>query len=140
MTLITDSSSRFEALPEFRCKELLAAHSAGRVAWLAPDGPCVLPVTYAYHNGEIVFRTSTRGVLSTLAHRCRVAFEIDDIDEDRGEGWNVLVRGASAQVVHRYQQIRLWQEGPVPWASGPRTLFIAISPERITGRLVRAHA
>src|SRR6476469_5189876 len=93
MTTPSDGhTSHFEAIPESRCKELLAAHTAGRVGWNAPDGPEILPVTYAYRNDEIVFRTSPHGVLSSLERRMRVAFEIDEIDEDGQTGWNVLVR------------------------------------------------
>ena len=127
----------FEALPEVRCKELLARHTAGRVGWNAPDGPHILPVTYAYHNTQIVFRTSPHGVLSTLERRTRVAFEIDDIDEEASSGWNVLVRGSAEGVTQSYTLASLWKEGPVPWASGVRTLFIAITPRTITGRAVR---
>jgi hypothetical protein len=84
------------------------------------------------------FRTSPHGELSCLARHTRVAFEIDEIDEKRTIGWNVLVLGSAEQVIGRYPLTTLWKEGPVPWASGVRTLFIAITPERITGRLVRA--
>ena len=108
----------FEALPEVRCKELLARHTAGRVGWNAPDGPHILPVTYAYHNTQIVFRTSAHGVLSSLERRTRVAFEIDDIDEEASSGWNVLVRGSAEGVTQSYTLASLWKEGPLPWASG----------------------
>ena len=32
-------TSHFEMIPESRCKELLAVHTAGRIGWDAPDGP-----------------------------------------------------------------------------------------------------
>ena len=126
----------FEALPEVRCKELLARHTAGRVGWNAPDGPHILPVTYAYHNTQIVFRTSAHGVLAALERRTPVAFEIDEIDEDTTSGWNVVVRGSAQAVTRSYELASLWREGPVPWAQGVRTLFIAITPRTITGRAV----
>jgi uncharacterized protein len=131
-------TSHFEAIPESRCKELLAAHTAGRVGWSAPDGPVILPVTYSYYNTQIVFRTSPHGALSSLERRTRVAFEIDEVDEQGMSGWNVLVRGTAQGVTNRYNLTSLWKDGPVPWAAGVRTLFIAITPERITGRAVRA--
>ena len=132
------STSHFEVISESRCKELLAVHTAGRIGWNAPDGPEILPVTYAYHNNEIVFRTSPHGVLSSLERRMRVAFEIDEIHEDIQTGWNVLVRGTARGVTNRYNLTTLWKNGPVPWASGVRNIFIAITPERISGRVVRA--
>lgn len=138
MTSSTDRySSHFEALPEVRCKELLAQHTAGRIGWNAADGPHILPVTYAYYNSQIVFRTSPHGVLSALERRTPVAFEIDEIDEAACAGWNVLVRGSAEAVTHRYELASLWREGPVPWAQGVRTVFIAITPRTIAGRAVR---
>ena len=41
-------------------------------------------------------------------------------------------------MTQQYTLSTLWKEGPVPWASGTRNLFIAITPESITGRAVRA--
>jgi hypothetical protein len=46
-------------------------------------------VTYTYYAKTIVFRTSPYGVLSSLERHTRVAFEIDDIDEERESGWSV---------------------------------------------------
>lgn len=133
-------SGHFQAIPRDRCEELLTSHSAGRVAWNAYDGPEVLPVTYGMSNGQIVFRTSPYGVLSQLAQqRCRVAFEIDEVDHEHGTGWSVVVRGTAEGVVHSHDVARLWQlEGVVPWAAGTRNLFVAITPTTITRRTVKA--
>jgi hypothetical protein len=43
----------------------------------------------------------------------------------------------AVRVTDDYEQTTLWRKGPTPWAGGPRTMFIAITPERITGRAVR---
>jgi nitroimidazol reductase NimA-like FMN-containing flavoprotein (pyridoxamine 5'-phosphate oxidase superfamily) len=104
----------------------------------APAGPQILPVTYAYYAKTIVFRTSPYGVLSSLGRHTRVAFEIDDIDEERESGWSVLVLGSAERVTREYTLTSLWKDGPVPWAEGTRNLFIMITPETITGRAVRA--
>jgi hypothetical protein len=47
------------------------------------------------------------------------------------------VLGAAERVTRDHTLMRLWQEGPVPWASGTRNLFIMITPETISGRTVR---
>ena len=131
--------SSFQELSAAQCQELLASHTAGRVAWNAPDGPQVLPVNYALYAGDVVFRTSPYGVLSQLRQRTNVAFEIDDIDDEQGTGWSVVVRGNAQAVVQAAPLSRLWSsEAVVPWASGTRTLFIAITPKTVTGRIVRA--
>jgi nitroimidazol reductase NimA-like FMN-containing flavoprotein (pyridoxamine 5'-phosphate oxidase superfamily) len=133
------SSTHFHELTRARCDELLDTHHAGRVAWNAPDGPMVLPVTYAMYIGNIVFRTSPYGVLSALADRTNVAFEIDEIDQDAGTGWSVLARGRAEAVVGSYDLVTLWQmDGVVPWATGTRNLFVSITPRSITGRAVKA--
>lgn len=131
---------RFQEIGRRRCEELLAEHSMGRVAWNADDGPELLPVTYAMTSGEVVFRTSPYGALSQLAKEpCRVAFEIDDIDPERGSGWSVLVRGTSRGIVQPQELVKMWTvDGIVPWASGIRNVFIAITPRSISGRAVRA--
>jgi nitroimidazol reductase NimA-like FMN-containing flavoprotein (pyridoxamine 5'-phosphate oxidase superfamily) len=130
--------SNFAELSLSECEKLLAEHSVGRVGLSAPTGPQILPVTYAYYGKTVVFRTSPYGVLSSLERHTRVAFEIDDIDEERKSGWSVLVLGSAERVTQQYTLSTLWKEGPVPWASGTRNLFIAITPDSITGRSVGA--
>lgn len=141
MSEVTEKSrptSNFSELSRSECERLLAEHSVGRVGLSAPTGPQILPVTYAYYGKTVVFRTSPYGVLSSLERHTRVAFEIDDIDEERESGWSVLVLGSAERVTQQYTLSTLWKEGPVPWASGTRNLFIAITPDSITGRSVRA--
>ena len=131
-------TSHFADLSRSECEKLLAEHSIGRVGITAPTGPQILPVTYAYYGKTVVFRTSPYGVLSSLERHTRVAFEIDDIDEERESGWSVLVLGSAERVTQEYTLTTLWKTGPVPWASGTRNLFIAITPDSITGRSVRS--
>jgi nitroimidazol reductase NimA-like FMN-containing flavoprotein (pyridoxamine 5'-phosphate oxidase superfamily) len=133
------SSDRFRSLDEAECRELLAARHAGRVAWNAPDGPQVLPITYRMYAGRVVFRTSPYGVISQLVRRTKVAFEIDEIDEVARVGWSVVVRGWAEAVKHDYDLETLWRtETDVPWATGNRNLYIEIAPANISGRAVRA--
>ena len=123
------STSHFHELARARCDELLATHRAGRVAWSGPDGPMILPVTYGIYNGDVVFRTSPYGALSALVDRTNVAFEIDEVDQEAGTGWSVLVCGWAHAVVGSYDLVTLWQmDGVVPWATGTRNLFISITP------------
>jgi uncharacterized protein len=131
-------SGRFAALSEAECRELLQQHTVGRVGWQAPDGPSILPVNYAFRENTVYFRTMAYGELASLARRSRVAFEVDGIDEASGSGWSVLVRGSTEGVTPSWTLTSLWAEGPVPWAGGNRTLFIAITPTSITGRRVQA--
>jgi uncharacterized protein len=128
--------SNFGELSEAECKQLLTEHTAGRVGFMAPDGPQILPVTYQYRNGSVIFRTSPAGPLSGLIRRTSVAFEIDHIDEERHSGWSVLVLGFAEAMPHDYLLTSAWETGPVPWADGIRNLFIEIKPRKISGRSV----
>jgi hypothetical protein len=88
-----------------------------RSGWfVAPEGPQILPVTYQYRNGNVIFRTSTVGVLSGLVRRTSVAFEIDGIDEQVKSGWSVLVLRFAQAMARDYLLISAWETGPVPWA------------------------
>ena len=131
-------TSHFAEIPTSRCKELLTQHKIGRVAWTSGDGPRIMPVTYQYRNGMVVFRTAAEGPLASLRRRTVVAFEVDHIDEEHEEGWSVVVLGFSESVTHSYSLSTLWQSGPVPWAGGDRTVFVTITPQSITGRSVQS--
>jgi nitroimidazol reductase NimA-like FMN-containing flavoprotein (pyridoxamine 5'-phosphate oxidase superfamily) len=129
----------FREIPREECERLLSQHTVGRVAWNAPDGPQLLPVNYAYNNKTIVFRTVPDGVMSQLERRTNVAFEIDGVDEDARTGWSVVIRGTAERVMQNFDLVELWTKaGPVPWAPGPRTVHIAITPRSIGGRAVVA--
>jgi nitroimidazol reductase NimA-like FMN-containing flavoprotein (pyridoxamine 5'-phosphate oxidase superfamily) len=136
-----DSTSEFRAITPARCEELLQSQSVGRVAWQAADGPQILPVTYAWHEGTIIFRTSPYGVLSELIRPTEVALEIDDLDQNSRRGWSVVVQGRAQGVAEPDQLVRMWTVGSVvPWARGVRNVFIQITPYKVTGRVVAARS
>lgn len=133
------TAAQFRALTEERCRELLASRHEGRIAWEAPDGPQLLPVSYALHHGEIAFRTSPYGVLSQLRAPTPVAFEIDDLHPADGVAWSVLVRGRAEPVTASIDLAALWGTADlVPWASGTRNLVILVRERSISGRAVTA--
>jgi nitroimidazol reductase NimA-like FMN-containing flavoprotein (pyridoxamine 5'-phosphate oxidase superfamily) len=134
------SPSKFVELSENECIKLLADHTAGRIGFMGLDGPQVLPVTYQYRFGSVIFRTSPVGALSGLARRTSVAFEIDRIDERNQSGWSVLVLGFAEEMVHNRLLASAWETGPVPWADGMRNLFIEIKPRKISGRSVHTRS
>ncbi len=125
----------FSALSTTQCQQLLATQSVGRVAWQAADGPQVLPVTYVWHEGRVVFRTSPYGVLSELVRPTEVALEIDELDVVRHEGWSVVVQGRAEGVAEPEALSAMWAiDGVVPWAAGSRNLFIQVTPRKVSGR------
>ena len=139
MEEIPERIQQFRELPDSRCRELLSASHVGRVAWQSDDGLQILPVSYAYHQSEIVFRTSPYGALSQLVQPTEVAMETDELDQQLRTGWSVVVRGRTAPVREPAEMVRAWTiDGLVPWASGTRNLFIRIIPTRISGRTLQS--
>lgn len=136
-----EPTGEFRAITPARCEELLQGQSVGRIAWQAADGLQILPVTYAWHEGTIIFRTSPYGVLSELVRPTDVALEIDEVDQDSRRGWSVVVQGRARGVAEPDQLVRMWSVGGVvPWAAGVRNVFIQVTPRRVSGRVVAARS
>ncbi len=134
-----DAPQSFSAISPTRCAELLSTQSVGRVAWQGPHGLQILPVTYAYYEGSIVFRTAVDSVLSDLSSSTDVVFEIDEIDQHNHRGWSVVASGHAEAVAEQQEADRLLTDaGVVPWAPGLRNVLIQITPQKITGRTVAA--
>jgi uncharacterized protein len=132
------SERHFEALGREKCLDLMESHHVGRVAWQAADLPQILPVTYAMHQGSAYFRTAPDSILAELAQPTRVALEVDELDQQNRSGWSIVMHGGTSAVSEPDELDDLWaSDSLVPWASGHRTLFIRIRPERVSGRVVR---
>src|SRR3954451_3641968 len=122
-------------LSRLECLELLQGGVVGRVAISTPLGPRIVPVNYAMHGEEVVVRTSPFSELGTHAPDNQVAFEIDDLDLSRHQGWSVVVVGRASYIEDPdeiYEIRRTWE--PRPWADGQRNLFLRIVPREVSGR------
>ncbi len=123
------------------CRELLARGEVGRVAVCTPEGPQILPVTYAVDGTSVVFRTAPYGVLGRHAWHGRIAFEVDEIDVATRSGWSVVATGAGELVEEPGELAGLRAfNNPQPWASGSRLLYVRLVWSSLTGRRVRAGA
>jgi nitroimidazol reductase NimA-like FMN-containing flavoprotein (pyridoxamine 5'-phosphate oxidase superfamily) len=132
------SERHFVALGREQCLDLMESHHLGRVAWQAADLLQVLPVTYAMHQGSAYFRTAPDSILAELAQPTSVALEVDELDQQYRSGWSIVMHGRTSAVSEPDALADLWaSDSLVPWASGNRTLFIRIRPERVSGRVVR---
>jgi nitroimidazol reductase NimA-like FMN-containing flavoprotein (pyridoxamine 5'-phosphate oxidase superfamily) len=135
------SERRFEPIGRQQCLDLIESHHLGRIAWQAADLPQILPISYAVHQGSVYFRTLPDGLLAELAQPTSVALEVDELDQQTRSGWAVVLHGHSSAVREPDQLADLWaSDSLVPWASGDRTLFIRIRPDRIDGRIVQRRA
>ncbi|MET3982807.1 pyridoxamine 5'-phosphate oxidase family protein [Streptomyces sp. PvR034] len=123
-------------LGEAECHRLLSTHGIGRVGFCDLEGLAAFPVNYVVVGREIAFRTAAHSRLAEAAGT-EVAFEVDHIDDAMREGWSVMavgdVSGVSdgARVSHLHAVAR-----SLPWAGGPHTHWMTMTPTRITGRRV----
>lgn len=126
-------------LTESECRAHLAQHRTGRVAVVAPDGPHIIPVSYALVDEQVIFRTSPTTLLAAHGPGAVLAFEVERTDGASRSGWSVVARGP-ADLLLDTREIdhvrRVWE--PVPWADGDRDLYLRLSVRELTGRSVGA--
>jgi nitroimidazol reductase NimA-like FMN-containing flavoprotein (pyridoxamine 5'-phosphate oxidase superfamily) len=132
-----------EVLDEAECLRLISPGGVGRIAYLGRYDLTVLPVNYRVVHGDILFRTASDSITGEdlrtgLANAdFKVAFEIDDLDEQAQEGWSVLVQGPAHHLDSPADQEAAEAAGLHSWAGQNKDHFIRIRPRRITGRRVR---
>jgi nitroimidazol reductase NimA-like FMN-containing flavoprotein (pyridoxamine 5'-phosphate oxidase superfamily) len=129
---------RIVELTTQQCLHLLDTHRPrlGRVAFAEdgdPDWPTVLPVNYAYHDGQIFFRTFEGSKLYAALRRQRVAFEIDVVDSAWKEGWSVVALG-TLEVVRDPKHRAAVDEILRSWAADRTGQLVRLDIELLTGR------
>jgi nitroimidazol reductase NimA-like FMN-containing flavoprotein (pyridoxamine 5'-phosphate oxidase superfamily) len=130
-----------EELDEDTCLQLISRGGVGRIAYAGRFGLVVLPVNYTLHDGAIVFRTAEHGPLDEDLRtgiegaEYKVAFEIDDIDLAKRQGWSVLIQGPAHHVAAA-ERDAVVRAGVQALAPGEREIFVRIVPSRVTGRRI----
>ena len=128
-------TDEFEALSLEECLEQLRRHRVGRIAVLDEGAPVVLPVNYRLVETSaptwLAVRTRSGNVVDRAA--TQVAFEIDEVDEERHRGWSVLVRGTLHKVDPDAADFRT-RFDPEPWITDDRDAWLVVAPYSITGR------
>jgi hypothetical protein len=117
------------------CLELLATQHVGR---LIVDGaePVVRVVNYTAFEHAIMFRSDPGPHVDELLGR-PVVFEADMVDEQTRSGWSVVVRGVAHDESAHLAGFGQSGSSVDPWAPGPKSRWIGISIQDVTGRLVR---
>jgi uncharacterized protein len=125
-------------LPQDECIRLLARGHFGRVGFVEAGRPVVLPVNYAFDDGDVVFQSTEGGKLEAATVGQHVAFQIDATDPMYHGGFSVLAYGP-AEVVDSPDEIQRLSELPVrPWWPPARDRWIRIRVAEITGRRLRS--
>lgn len=123
------------------CFELLARQRVGRIVYSDATGPLAIPVNFATAGESIVFRVEPGHSLLPITHPV-MAFEVDQVDEEDGSGWSVLVRGPAREVSLDDVPALLRTMGggpPRPWAEGIHKVWVQLSAEAVTGRRLGAY-
>jgi nitroimidazol reductase NimA-like FMN-containing flavoprotein (pyridoxamine 5'-phosphate oxidase superfamily) len=131
-----------EELSDEECLELLRSKAVGRIAFNVDDSPFVVPVNYRLVEAHgttpdawIALRTRPGNMIDRAADD--VAFEIDNVDMLRQDGWSVLVRGTLCEIDPDAAKVRDLFD-PHPWIAVERETWLIIEPYAVTGR--RLHA
>ena len=124
-------------IAETECWQLLDTTTVGRLAFTTDDGIVILPVNFLVDEQRIYFQTEPGSTIAALADgRDDVAFEIDYHDMNQA-GWNVLVKGSTAEAGTLEGERALASTGRLgSWAPGNRSLLIGLTPRTISGRRV----
>lgn len=131
---------RLQQLSRTECLELLAQKALGRIAFTERALPAIRPVNYALVGTHIVLRTERAGLGQRLDGQV-VAFEVDDIDDEDGSGWSVVLTG-TARLLDRPSELIRQQGVPLDAMAGDgHDAPVCIAPGEMTGRRIRpAHA
>jgi nitroimidazol reductase NimA-like FMN-containing flavoprotein (pyridoxamine 5'-phosphate oxidase superfamily) len=123
-----------EQLSIDECLTLLGTATVGRIAMVVDGAPTLLPVNFRLVDDSgrrwIVLRTRPGNVIDRGSPA--VAFEVDEIDTHRHEGWSVLVRGTLGRLDPDAEGLRE-RFDPGSWLAG-RDSWLVVEPSAITGR------
>ena len=133
---IWHQGGRLENLDPAECRRLLTTTSVGRLGYQTVRGPRIVPVNYALAGESIVTRTAPNTEIARLAANNTVAFEIDQADEYLQTGWSVLVVGELRMISMEALKMLAPGQTPDPWAEGPRSMFLQLGIDELTGRRV----
>ena len=133
-----DGRTGIEVIERSECLELLRSTDTGRVAVVDAGQPVIFPVNYAMDDELIVFRTAEGTKLDATLRGEPVSFEIDQTDRHTRTGWSVIVTGWARVVTTPSLIAHLEQLDLRPWSTHRKDNWVAVHPERISGRRIVA--
>lgn len=129
---MSNPSDAVTNLSEVECWELLATQKLGRLGTSVVNEPEIFPVNFVVDDRTILFRTAQGSKLLELTINNKVAFEVDDHDDEKG--WSVLIRGVAEALEHSTEIDAAQRLGLTPWVPTVKKTFVRIRPHVITGR------
>lgn len=129
------SAGDLASLSRDECLDLLRSKRIGRLAYVARAGvPDIAPVNYVMSGSDVLVRSGPGPKLQAAERRELVAFEVDELDEQRATGWSIVLVGPAQRLTLAQLRGVAEDDLPRPWANGPRHSVVRIRPTRITGR------
>lgn len=123
------------------CLRLLASNTFGRLSVnIGRGAPAIRPVNYVFdeRSQSIVFQSDPGSKLFGLVTSGRAAFEIDGVDETTQTGWSVIAAGRAEEITNPFERRRLERLAAAPWAPGPKSHWLRIRINLVTGRRIDA--
>ncbi len=127
--------ARLQVLTHDECLELLRTGGVGRIAFDVDEFPVILPLNYRLveTSGRVWIALRTRPGNVIASAPSHVAFQTDEIDPVRHEGWSVLARGTLHAVDPDAADFRE-RFDPHPWIEAERDAWLIVDPFVLTGR------
>ena len=136
LTRMDVDANGLEVLDPAECRRLLASRSLGRISVSSGALPVILPVNYLLLDDEIVLRTRRGTRLAAATRHAIVAFEVDDIDDDTGTGWSVMVQGIARELAES-PGLRVARAADLArWIDPGDSRHVGISLDVVTGRRI----
>lgn len=121
-----------ESVSVEECWQLVERASLGRLATTVLGEVAIFPVNFVVTDHTLMFRTAPGSKLFELSVNPRVAFEVDEYDDNTAA--SVVVKGI-AERVERQSEIDAADELPLtPWIPTLKYRWVRITPTAITGR------
>ncbi len=117
------------------CLALLTTQHVGRLIIDAAE-PVIRVVNYTAFEHTVMFRSDPSPQIDAIIGT-PVVFEADMVDERTRSGWSVVVRGIARDVSEHLAGLGQTAANVEPWAPGPKTCWIGIDVDDVTGRLLR---
>jgi hypothetical protein len=121
-------------LPEHTCWMLLRSVEVARLAVSVDNRPDIFPINFVVDHGTVVFRTGEGSKLAALMANPGVAFEVDGYDAEANEAWSVVINGQAEEIKQLHDRIESADLPLFPWHADPKSRFVRIVPDGITGR------
>lgn len=124
-----------QAINYDECLALLRIGGVGRIAFDVDEFPVILPVNYRLveTSGRVWIALRTRPGNVIARAPAHVAFEIDEVDPARHQGWSVLARGTLHAVDPGAADFRERFDSH-PWIEAEREAWLIVDPFALTGR------